>query len=130
MTTHVLRVARPTNDIARAARFYIDGLGFHVLAEFNDHAGFDGIVLGHPNFPWHIELTHQHNTTVATAPTKEHLLIIYLPERMEWELAVQRLRASGVEPVAADNPYWDKMGATFEDPDGYRVVLQNMAWTR
>jgi hypothetical protein len=25
----------------------------------------------------------------------------------------------------AFNPYWDRSGRTFEDPDGYRVVLQN-----
>lgn len=26
------------------------------------------------------------------------------------------------------NPYWDRLGLTFEDPDGDRVVLQNAAW--
>lgn len=26
------------------------------------------------------------------------------------------------------NPYWDRLGVTFEDPDGYRVVLQRDAW--
>jgi len=27
-------------------------------------------------------------------------------------------------------PYWDAHGRTFEDLDGYRVVLQNAAWAR
>lgn len=27
--------------------------------------------------------------------------------------------------VVSFYPYWDKQGKTFEDPDGYRVVLQN-----
>jgi uncharacterized glyoxalase superfamily protein PhnB len=130
MPTHILRVARPTNDIARAAGFYIFGLGFEVLVKFADHEGFDGMVLGHPGYPWHIELTHQHEVTVARAPTKEHLLVIYLPTLAEWKSAVARLRASGAEPVPAENPYWDLRGLTFEDPDGYRVVLQNSAWTR
>ena len=31
-------------------------------------------------------------------------------------------------PVEAFNPYWDRLGKTFEDPDGYRIVLQNAAW--
>ena len=130
MPAHILRVARPTNDIARAAGFYINGLGFAVLAQFADHDGFDGIVLGHPGYPWHIELTHQHGVTVPCAPTKEHLLVIYLPDHSEWKSAVEKLRASGAEPVSAENPYWDERGLTFEDPDGYRVVLQNAAWTR
>ena len=130
MPAHILRVARPTNDIARAAGFYIDGLGFEVLAQFADHEGFDGIVLGHLEYPWHIELTHQHGVTVPGAPTKEHLLVIYLPLHAEWKRAVDKLRASGVEPVPAENPYWDQRGLTFEDPDGYRVVLQNATWTR
>jgi catechol 2,3-dioxygenase-like lactoylglutathione lyase family enzyme len=130
MPVHVLRVARPTNDVARAAGFYIQGLGFEVLAQFVDHQGFDGIVLGHREYPWHIELTHQHNVTVPNAPTKEHLLVIYLPMPEEWETAVERFRALGNEPVPAENPYWDRQGLTFEDPDGYRVVLQNTSWTR
>ncbi|WP_416171653.1 hypothetical protein [Haematobacter missouriensis] len=36
----------------------------------------------------------------------------------------------GHEPVPSFNPYWDRGGRTFEDPDGYRVVLQNAAWPR
>jgi hypothetical protein len=34
----------------------------------------------------------------------------------------------GYQPVPAFNPYWDRQGLTFADPDGYRVVLQNAAW--
>jgi len=26
------------------------------------------------------------------------------------------------------NPYWKRNGRTFEDVDGYRVVLQNGTW--
>ncbi|OAJ52899.1 hypothetical protein A6V36_36405 [Paraburkholderia ginsengiterrae] len=71
-------VARPTNDIDLAARFYTQRLRFEELAEFADHEEFDGIFLGHANYPWHIELTHLQNATVANAPTREHLLVIHL----------------------------------------------------
>jgi hypothetical protein len=40
------------------------------------------------------------------------------------------MRDAGFEPVKAFNPYWDREGGTFEDPDGYRIVLQQAAWTR
>ena len=41
---------------------------------------------------------------------------------------LDRLEGHGYQPVAAYNPYWDRHGKTFADPDGYRVVLQNVAW--
>ena len=39
------------------------------------------------------------------------------------------MAAAGFRPVASYNPYWDRSGRTFEDVDGYRVVLENEAWT-
>jgi catechol 2,3-dioxygenase-like lactoylglutathione lyase family enzyme len=50
----VLRVARPTNDLAAVVRFYRDGLGLQELFRFDDHDGFDGVMpmatmrAGHP----------------------------------------------------------------------------------
>jgi hypothetical protein len=43
----VLRVARPTDHLAVIAEMYATGLDFTVLAQFEDHDGFDGIILGH-----------------------------------------------------------------------------------
>lgn len=126
----VLRVARPSDDFAGLLQFYVEGLGFSVLSRFEDHDGFDGLILGHPAAPWHLEFTRRHGEAAPRAPGPEHLLVLYLPEMAAWEAAVERLRASGFMPVAAANPYWDRAGATFEDPDGYRVVLQRDAWTR
>jgi len=37
--------------------------------------------------------------------------------------------AAGFVEVKSFNPYWDKLGRTFEDHDGYRVVLQRAAWS-
>jgi hypothetical protein len=37
---------------------------------------------------------------------------------------------AGFAPVESFNPFWDRDGLTFEDPDGYRAVLQNAAWDR
>jgi hypothetical protein len=36
---------------------------------------------------------------------------------------------AGFRGVVSCNPYWDVRGRTFEDLDGYRVVLQNVAWS-
>jgi hypothetical protein len=48
-----LRVARPTDNLDVVVRFYRDGLGFTVLAEFNGHDGFDGVMLGHKGAAYH-----------------------------------------------------------------------------
>ena len=130
MTTPVLRVARPTDDIARLRPFYEAGLGFTELAAFEDHNGFDGLVLGHPQWPYHLEFTHHRGHTVGRAPTQDNLLVFYLPEAAAWQAAVERMQAAGFFPVAAYNKYWDAHGLTFEDTDGYRIVLQQAAWSR
>ena len=46
----------------------------------------------------------------------------------EWKAAVNRMQTAGFEPVVAFNPYWDRNRVTFEDPYGYRVVLQHARW--
>ena len=128
MTAPILRVARPTNNLPALLRFYCDGLGLRQLAAFTAHNGFDGLILGHPQAPYHLEFTHQLGHAVGRAPTPDNLLVFYLPAAPEWEAAVARMTAAGFAPVPAYNPYWDELGRTFEDPDGYRVVLQGAVW--
>lgn len=128
--TSTLRVARPTDDLAAVERFYIDGLGFDVLTRFSGHNGFDGVILGAPHAPWHLEFTHQAGHKVGRAPTQDNLLVFYLPDPADFQAAVARMIAAGHQPVPSYNDFWDAAGRTFEDPDGYRVVLQGAAWTR
>ena len=123
-----LRVARPTDQLDAVLHFYHDGLGFELLTSFTNHAGFDGLMLGHPGWQYHLEFTHKHGHTAGRAPTQDNLLVFYLPAADEWQDAVVRLQNLGFHPLPSFNPYWDVHGRTFEDPDGYRVVLQNAAW--
>ena len=69
MSVPVLRVARPTSRLDESVAFYRDGLGFGVLTSFEAHDGFDGVILGHPDAPWHLELTREHGVTAPDAPT-------------------------------------------------------------
>ena len=123
-----LRIARPTDSLSEIVRFYRDGLGFEVIGSFEDHAGFDGVMLGHPGLPYHLEFTHHRGQQVGRAPSKDNLLVFYIPESVEWQRAVDRMVAYGYQPVASYNPYWDQRGKTFEDADGYRIVLQQASW--
>jgi catechol 2,3-dioxygenase-like lactoylglutathione lyase family enzyme len=110
-------------------RFYRDGLGLQELGSFADHQGFDGVMLGAPNAPYHLEFTHCHGHEAGRAPTEDNLLVFYIPDTDLWSSAVDQMKRCGYQPVPSFNPYWDQRGQTFEDPDGYRVVLQNVAWT-
>lgn len=123
-----LRVARPTRDIDAIMRFYTKALELEVLARFDDHAGFDGIVLGRAGWQYHLEFTRHRTHPVEPRPTDEDLLVLYLPQRGEWGATVQRLLVCGAKPVRSSNPYWEENGVTLEDPDGYRIVVQNSAW--
>ena len=42
----VMRVARPTDQLDSVVRMYLNGLGFEMLGSFENHEGFDGVMLG------------------------------------------------------------------------------------
>lgn len=126
----ILRIARPTDQLSALAAQYCDGLGFVRLGAFADHQGFDGIMLGHPHQPYHLEFTHQRGHKAGRAPTQDHLLVFYLPDPVQWQSACAALLAADFLAVPSYNPYWDQRGRTFEDLDGYRVVLQQDRWPR
>ncbi|HFT5239983.1 TPA: VOC family protein [Yersinia enterocolitica] len=124
----VMRVARPTDNLDSISEMYCRGLGFTELGRFDDHQGFDGVILGHPHHAYHLEFTHHRGTQVGRAPTQDNLLVFYLPDEVLWGYQCQQMLTAGFYLVASYNPYWDISGKTFEDTDGYRVVLQQRAW--
>jgi catechol 2,3-dioxygenase-like lactoylglutathione lyase family enzyme len=128
MTAH-LRVARPVSDLARSTAMYRDGLGLSVIDSFENHQGFDGVMLGIEDAQYHLELTRARGHAPRPSPTPEDLLVLYLPDAAQWQAACERMLAAGFARVAPFNPYWKARGATFEDHDGYRVVLQNDTWS-
>ena len=124
-----LRVARPTDHLEETIRFYTEGLGLSRLDSFEDHDGFDGVMVGIPGATYHLEFTRKRGHEAGAAPTEDNLLVFYLPDPSEWRNVVDRMVAMGYPPVPAFNAYWDSAGRTFQDADGFRVVLQNAAWT-
>ncbi|MCJ8169751.1 VOC family protein [Atopomonas sediminilitoris] len=125
---HILRVARPTDHLDQVVAMYCQGLGYQVLASFADHHGFDGAILGLKSHSVHLEFTHCHGHRVGKAPTQDNLLVFYLPDEAEWQARCAAMAAAGFTPVTSFNPYWDVQGKTFEDVDGYRVVIQCEVW--
>jgi catechol 2,3-dioxygenase-like lactoylglutathione lyase family enzyme len=118
-----VRVARPTDKLPEVVAFYRDALGLPVIGQFEGHAGYSGVMLGLPGSSCHLEFTHFEHGSPCPAPTKDNLLVLYLPDSQMYEAAVTRMKAHGHGPVEPENPYWKEQSVTFEDPDGWRVVL-------
>ena len=72
----------------------------------------------------HLELTTGGGRGTP-APHSESLLVFYLGDDQAVETIAARL---DVDPIPPANPYWAEHGVTFEDPDGFRVVLVPERW--
>lgn len=120
-----LRVARPTDRLDEVVNFYRRGIGFEVLGSFTGHDGYDGVMLGVPDGSVHLEFTHHVDGSPGEAPSDDHLLVLYVPDRRAIDDCARRLGVLGVEPVPPANPYWEGRALTFADPDGWRVVLMH-----
>ena len=119
-----LRVARHTERLDEVVEFYREGIGLTELGRFRDHDGYAGVFLGVPGTAAHLELTAGGDHG-APAPHPESLLVFYLGDATAVQSVAARL---GVDPVRPANPYWAAHGMTFEDPDGFRVVLVPERW--
>jgi len=126
--TAVLRIARPTDNLKALTNMYLDGLGFKLIGEFKDHDGFNGSIIGHENHNYHLEFTHHNGTSVGKAPTQDNLLVFYFSSSEDWTGSCEQMIQAGFKVVPSYNSYWDSAGKTFEDIDGYRIVLQNREW--
>lgn len=122
-----VRVARPTDRLDELVRFYRDGLGLRVIDGFEGHAGYRGVMLGLPGHAYHLEFTEHVEGSPYPAPSRDNLLVLYIPNRAAIERIAARLASLGHTPVPPENPYWAERGVTIEDPDGWRVVLMNTA---
>ncbi len=124
-----LRIARPVSDLMKTKLMYCSGLGLAIIGSFENHDGFDGVILGQANSTYHFEFTHCRSHPVAPTPTSEDLAVFYIEESSAWQATCASMRAAGFRLIESFNPYWDVRGKTFEDHDSYRVVLQCAAWS-
>jgi catechol 2,3-dioxygenase-like lactoylglutathione lyase family enzyme len=116
------RIARHTNDLNRIIDFYGRVLGLKVLGEFKNHHQYSGVFMGPPGGTWHLEFT------ISNIPPEHHadeddLLVFYASSLNEFAEIKKRFIVNKVKHVKPKNPYWEKNGITFEDPDGFRIVI-------
>lgn len=118
-----VRIARPTDKLAAVIAFYRDGLGMPELARFEGHAGYDGIMLGLPDKSVHLEFTQFVDGSPCPAPSLDNLLVLYVTEPNAYHQLNERMQRLGNAPVEPENPYWLERSLTYQDPDGWRVVI-------
>ncbi|MCD2355827.1 MULTISPECIES: VOC family protein [Pantoea] len=129
MTIPHLRIARPVTDLTQSCQIYCLGLGLQKIGEFTDHQGFSGVMLGADGLAWHLEFTLCHTHPVRPSPTDDDLLVLYIPQQPDWLARCNSMDEAGFQRMPSFNPYWDQRGVTFMDGDGYRVVIQQAAWS-
>ncbi|MDI2130414.1 VOC family protein [Yinghuangia seranimata] len=127
LSVGAVRFARPTARYDAVVAFYEDALGLPVLGRWRGdegHAGYDGVLIGLPGTPVHLEVTQHGSPPVIPEPHPENQLVLYMTGPDAVAEAAARMREHGHEPVEAANPYWPERGCLcFEDPDGWVVVL-------
>ncbi len=115
-----VRLARPARDLTRSIRFYRDLVGLPLLGGFENHDGYDGVFFALPG-GGELELTA--GPAQPAPSTDEDLLVLYVRTWSEATAIGARLTAVGVTKIPNRNPYWNRSGLTFLDPDGYRLVV-------
>lgn len=123
-----VRIARPVSNLTHAVDMYKRGLGLTELDRFENHDGFDGVMLEQAGSGFHFEFTHCRTSPIKPSPTPEDLVVFYVPTSKAWRDRCEAMLKAGFTEVTSYNPYWDQRGRTFEDPDGYRVVIQQASW--
>jgi catechol 2,3-dioxygenase-like lactoylglutathione lyase family enzyme len=124
-----LRISRPATDLPAIVAMYKNGLDLEELGSFADHDGFDGVMIGNKGGGFHFEFTFCRQHPVTPSPTQEDLLVFYEPDPEKWAERCRAMTAAGFKTADPLNPYWAVNGRTFEDPDGYRVVIQQANWS-
>jgi len=117
------RAARPSDRLGELRHFYVDALGCDLLSEWQDHEGYDGLVVGDPAGRWQAEFVHDRKRPAPRVPGPEHLLVFYVADRAALNARAHTMDAAGCHRVAPANGYWARQGVTYLDPDGYAVVI-------
>lgn len=93
------------------------------MGKFENHSGYDGVMLGMPDKTYHLEFTRHINKAPLPEPKKENLLVFYYDNPEEYKEANERIQQLGIVAVEPENPYWKEKSETYEGPDGWRVIL-------
>jgi hypothetical protein len=116
------RVARHTHHLEPIIQFYTTVVGLEILGSFQNHEGYDGVFLGHPDENWHLEFTVSWQQPLHR-PDEDDLLVFYPKGKAEFEAIHNRIQQMNIRLSTPQNPYWKKRGIMVLDPDGFGVII-------
>lgn len=116
------RVARHTNQLAIVSSFYKSILGLTELGSFVNHDGYDGTFLGIPDERWHLEFTSSEEAPNHQTDDDD-FLVFYVDGKAEQNAIREKCLAANIKILTAKNPYWNKDGLVFSDPDGFKIIV-------
>lgn len=119
-----VRFARHTNNLENIKSFYINILGFQVLGEFKNHAGYNGVFMGKPNLDWHLEFTASDDEIIHSF-NEDDILVFYPETAEDYNLNIENIQKQNINLIVPKNPYWKENGKMILDPDGYRIIISN-----
>lgn len=118
-----VRIIRPTIDLDRILRFYVEGLGL----ELREGTVLDRSRGGRVGLPGaQLELSFVQVCRAHAPPPPEHDpvgIVLHVHGERARDRIVDRVRRSGFPLLRADPPAWLEHGIAFEDPDGWIVVV-------
>lgn len=116
------RVARHTNNLSKIIDFYHGVIGLSILASFEDHDNYSGVFLGLVGEKWHLEFTQSDEIT-NHIPDEDDILVFYQDSYDAYQNLVEKVKANNIESINSKNPYWNKNGTCFKDPDGFNIII-------
>ncbi len=120
-----LRIARHTNSLKTLVDFYTNILGLHLLGNFKDHAGYDGVFIGKKEMDWELEFTQ--SSSKAEHDFDEDDILVFYPDTIEEFVELnEKIKSHQINLIKPKNPYWVENGIMLLDPDGYRVVISGV----
>lgn len=123
------RLARHTNRIDEIIDFYTNALGLSILGNFEAHDGYDGVFIGLPGALWHLEFTTTREH-VSHKFDEDDLLVFYPESKEDYEDMLVSLYNNDVVEEVPKNPYWEKNGKLFKDPDGHGIIVSSVKFRK
>ena len=117
-----IRIARHTNQLERMLHFYQQIIGLEKLGSFSNHEGYDGVFLGIPGVPWHLEFTTS-STAAEHHEDEDDFLVFYVKDQNEFDQFLQKFKDKNIPLLKAKNPYWNKYGIVIKDPDNFKIIV-------
>jgi hypothetical protein len=133
--------ASPTKDVSvirfywesanylKSAALYETLLGVTRLAEFVDHDGFSGVVLGLRDCAWQLEIVSVNSPTTKRECNEGRRGIVLYVDAADFRCVSGQIELSGARVVVNDNPYWIRRGAiTLTGHDGESIIVVQEPW--